>query len=524
MATMQDISGLLFGQGGSGLEDYLTAAQQKQIQQQGMLSAAAALLSASGTRPVGQGIGIGQALGGALMAGQQGYTQAQQGAIQNLMAKEKLREAKMNADWAAGNGFTPVPAGATPTAGTTVPTNAPISYEIANAATPVGVAGGLPAPAGARTPTGMVNVMGVDLPAAQAALLRQLPRKEAMGEIYKQVAGQYTQMSPAEVASFGLPAGSIVYRGPTGKPEIISKPDQYSQMTSEEIAAAGLPSNSVIYKSPQGKPEIISRPDYELQTLPNGGMYWVDKNNPYGKAVPPAKVQSDVASGNATVSQTAPAGAARTPPAPAGATRTPPIGGAGGAPVYAGGFAPALKPEQIMTTIGAWDKDYRQPVDAILSAYGITKDLVQTGGGGISDYGVLIKAIKALDPNSAVMQGEADSARQMQGMADRMLGYLDKIEKGGVGGQQARIDLMNLARSSANVAIDTYNRQAQRKAQLVGQYVPKAVIDSTFQPFIKPSDLTSKAQMEKETKANTVGPVAGKTLTYDPATKTWGYK
>lgn len=94
MATMQDISGLLFGQGGSGLEDYLTPAQQKQIQQQGMLSAAAALLSASGTRPAGQGIGIGQALGGALQAGQQGYSQAQQGAIANLMARQKLAEAK----------------------------------------------------------------------------------------------------------------------------------------------------------------------------------------------------------------------------------------------------------------------------------------------------------------------------------------------------------------------------------------------------------------------------------------------
>jgi len=94
MATMQDIGGLLFGQGGSGLEDYLTAAQQKQMQQQGLLAASAALLSASGERPVGQGINLGQAVGGALMAGQQGYTQAQQGAIQNLMTRQKLEEAK----------------------------------------------------------------------------------------------------------------------------------------------------------------------------------------------------------------------------------------------------------------------------------------------------------------------------------------------------------------------------------------------------------------------------------------------
>jgi hypothetical protein len=94
----QNFGGLLFGQGGSGLEEYLTAQQQQQLQQQGMMSAAASLLAASGERPVGQGIGIGQALGGALQAGQQGYQTAQQGAIANLMAQQKLREAKIAAD------------------------------------------------------------------------------------------------------------------------------------------------------------------------------------------------------------------------------------------------------------------------------------------------------------------------------------------------------------------------------------------------------------------------------------------
>ena len=122
------------------------------------------------------------------------------------------------------------------------------------------------------------------------------------------------------------------------------------------------------------------------------------------------------------------------------------------------------------------------------------------------------------------MQGEADSARQMQSMADRMQGFLEKIAEGGIGAEKARLDLVNLARSSANVAIDTYNRQAQRKSQLLGQYVPKSVLESTFQPYVKPSDLTSKAQMEKEIRANTVAPAAGQTLTYDPVTKSWGFR
>jgi hypothetical protein len=92
MATMQDFGGLLFGQGGSGLEDYLTPQQSQGINNQAMLQAAAALLSAGG--PSARPVSLGQALGGALQAGQQGYSQAQTGALQTLMARQKLEEAK----------------------------------------------------------------------------------------------------------------------------------------------------------------------------------------------------------------------------------------------------------------------------------------------------------------------------------------------------------------------------------------------------------------------------------------------
>jgi hypothetical protein len=92
MATMQDFSGLLFGGGGTGLEGYITPEQQQAIQQQSMLQAASALLQAGG--PSRQPISIGQALGGALQAGQQGYQQAQTGAIQNILTSQKLQESE----------------------------------------------------------------------------------------------------------------------------------------------------------------------------------------------------------------------------------------------------------------------------------------------------------------------------------------------------------------------------------------------------------------------------------------------
>ena len=95
MATMQDFGGLLFGGGGTGLEDYLSADQQSGIRNQALLQAAAALLSAGG--PSERPISIGQALGGALQAGSAGYSQAQQGAVQSLLTRQKLQEADRSA-------------------------------------------------------------------------------------------------------------------------------------------------------------------------------------------------------------------------------------------------------------------------------------------------------------------------------------------------------------------------------------------------------------------------------------------
>ena len=427
MATMQDFSGLLFGQGGSGLEDYLTPEQQSNIQQQSMLQAASALLSAGG--PSRQPISIGQALGGALQAGQQGYAQAQQGAIQTLMAKQKLAEgameqARMQAYLRALGGESGAPA---------------VAGQGGIPAIPAG-AGGVP-PAGSAPVAGAPAGGGMfaGLTPEQRRILPLMKPTEAIGEAFK-AAGQ-----------------------------------RANQLSDSELAGLGLPPTTLAYKMPNGETKIVYRPDYQYIETPSGGKQLIDMNNPLG--IVPKPVQDRVAASGTVPKPTA------------------------GAPTYGGGFAPALKPEQIMTTVAEWDKNYRTPVETVLSSYNIVKDLVTTGQAGISDYGVLIKAIKALEPNSAVMQGEAQSAQQMQAIADRMQGFVDKISAGGVGSDQARLDLANLARSGAKVAIETYNKQADRKSQLLGRYVPQSVIDSTFQKYQIPEDITSKVKMEQSMKA-----------------------
>lgn len=79
-----------FGGTPSGLDALLTEDQRKLMGRNATLSAAAALLQASGRSAVP--ISMGQALGSALQAGQQGYQQARAGSLQDLILGGKLKE------------------------------------------------------------------------------------------------------------------------------------------------------------------------------------------------------------------------------------------------------------------------------------------------------------------------------------------------------------------------------------------------------------------------------------------------
>jgi len=83
--------GDMFG-GSSALDEYMTPEQRAQLQNQGVMAAAMQLLAASGPSRVP--VGLGQALGQAYGAGQQGYQAAQQNMFQSLEMKRRMDEAK----------------------------------------------------------------------------------------------------------------------------------------------------------------------------------------------------------------------------------------------------------------------------------------------------------------------------------------------------------------------------------------------------------------------------------------------
>jgi hypothetical protein len=91
-ASLGNMFGGMPGATPTGLDALLTEDQRKLLGRNAALSAAGALLQASGRSAVP--ISMGQALGSALQAGQQGYQQARASSFQDLLLGEKLKEAQ----------------------------------------------------------------------------------------------------------------------------------------------------------------------------------------------------------------------------------------------------------------------------------------------------------------------------------------------------------------------------------------------------------------------------------------------
>jgi hypothetical protein len=207
-----DLSSLFGGMPGAtptGLDALLTEDQRKLLGRNAAMSAAAALLQASGrsTTP----ISMGQALGSALMAGQQGYQQARAGSFQDLMLGAKLKE--MQAETAGNESFRRL---------------------LSGAPSPVGATGAAqPTPTGPAVPTAEQEMAApapvqadplAFLNPVQRALLANMPRKEGMSEVLK--------MSQAQ-AEFGRPEPVVI----DGKTVMV----QYNKLGESRIAKGVAP-------------------------------------------------------------------------------------------------------------------------------------------------------------------------------------------------------------------------------------------------------------------------------------------
>jgi hypothetical protein len=218
-ASLGNIFGGMPGATPTGLDALLTEDQRKLLGRNAALSAAGALLQASGRSAVP--ISMGQALGSALQAGQQGYQQARASSFQDLLLGEKIkemqREAVGNEAWQKylkGEGQ--------PTALT--PSQAALAAPV-SAAGKVGptmaraeLAAQMPAPMAISTdPLSFLNPV-------QRALIGGMPRKEGMPEVLKAAAAQ---------AEFGKPEPVVM----NGKTVML----QYNKLGQSRVAEGATP-------------------------------------------------------------------------------------------------------------------------------------------------------------------------------------------------------------------------------------------------------------------------------------------
>jgi hypothetical protein len=228
MMATEDLGGLLFGMGGTGLEEYLTPQQTQGIQNQAMLQAAAALLSAGG--PSARPVSLGQALGGALQAGQQGYQTAQQGAVANLLTRQKLQEAQTARNLRSlllGGGAAPQAA---------APQAMP-QAETVSGATPVAAA---PTPVAQPASAGLFSRLTPEMRAI-AAMAPDTALPKILEEELKRES--FNILTPQQVSALGLPSeGTYQQNARTGQITSVSSPEA-NPAEVRLLKAAGMPVN-----------------------------------------------------------------------------------------------------------------------------------------------------------------------------------------------------------------------------------------------------------------------------------------
>ena len=275
-------SGLLgdiFGGGGvSGLEEYLTPAQTEQMNRQALLQAAIAASQASAPSTTPRSFM--QILGAGLSGGQQGYAQAQQGAIAQLLTKQKLDEYKRQvADEqayrdmftqvpVAGGVVTPMQAAALPVAqyglGPTTQRDAMINQPMP---------AGMPAQGGISSLTQTQRDLLRNMPAKEgrAKLLELLQQPEITGNAFKGADGNYYYMTKqGPILASVAPAAEITgpaFRAADGNFYYPTKEGPVPASITPAPKPVGQPQQMM---GPNGKPVFVQMYDDDTNKVVTG--------------------------------------------------------------------------------------------------------------------------------------------------------------------------------------------------------------------------------------------------------------
>ena len=497
MATQFDsnIFGNIFGGGGvpTGLDALLTEDQRKLLGRNAALSAAGALLQASGRSAVP--ISMGQALGSALQAGQQGYQQARAGSLQDLLVGQKLSEAQRAAK--AETDFdklfqAPPAAPIQPLTGESVSTMEP-------APAPIN-------PLGNLNPQQMALVRSLGREKGTQYLLESMKPQETVGQPFL---GQdnkfYIQTKtggviPAPIAPAAKPVGAPQQvLGAGDKPVLVQYYDDgsYKQVggvspliTPEKVdTGAGIQFVNPFAQAPGTvipktlAPQVVGSAEDGYFVVGGGG----------GARPRPA------AGPASAVGATAPApavGAAPVAPAAAPATAAAPVT-AGPIPLIPGTGKAFAREKDLRATFTTEMKPFTDLAQAFRKVEAAALNPSAAG-----DISLVYGYMKILDPGSTVMQGEQATAANAGGVSDRVRAMYNKALTGETLADNVRQDFYaqsrNLIESQRPLQQDISERYGLIATQ--NKLDPNQIVFDPFKRIMTPAEIAAEAAKEKDKK------------------------
>ena len=494
MATQFDFASLgnMFGGGGTptGLDALLTEDQRKLLGRNAALSAAAALLQAGGRSTVP--INLGQALGSALQAGQQGYQQARAGSLQDLLVGQKLTEAQRAAKAEADFDKLfqlPQAAPMQPLTGEAVP---PIERFIQETT---------PAP---------VNPLA-NLSPQQMSLVRTLGREKGTQYLLESMKPQETVGQPflgqdnkfyIQTKTGGVIPAPIA---PAAKP--VGAPQQVLGAGDKPVLVQYYDDGS--YKQISGVSPLITPEKVDT----GAGIQFV---NPFAQApgaiIPKTLPPQVVGSAEEGFYVVGGGGGARPRPAAAPSAAGPAVAGPAPSPATAPAPAPAAAgPVPLIPGTGkafAREKDLRSDYTNQMKPF---TDLSQAfrkveaaalNPSAAGDISLVYGYMKILDPGSTVMQGEQATASNAGGIPDRVKAMYNKALTGETLADNVRQDFYaqsrNLIESQRELQQDIAARYSAIATQ--NKLDPNQVVFDPFKRIKTPIEIAAEAAKEKEKK------------------------
>jgi len=424
--------GNIFGGGGAtGLEEYLTAAQTEQMNRQALLQAAIAASQASAPSTVPRSFM--QILGAGLAGGQQGYQQAQQGAMAQLLTKQKLDEYRrqvadeqaykdmFNQAPVAGGAITPMQALAMPNMAV-----GPTQERAAMIGQPMPA--GMPAQGGLSSLTPMQRNLLRTMPAKEgrAKLLELMQPPDITGQAFKAEDGRYyypTKQGPVPASVIPADLGAEEYGPPTpvviaGKTMMV----QYNKKGDSRVVEGAMP------YEPQS-PDIRAVEYIEGAPLAGTGQRGISAVGQYRQQIAPKNIVNvpDFTAGERGFKNEM-------------------------------DLSRAFKGEPIYKDFSDMQTAYTQ-VNAALSQ-----------GTPIGDVAGATKMMKLLDPGSVVRETELGIAMAASGRMDRLQYYFNNWASGEKLTPTQREEFKQLSAELYAAAGQAYNQKRDEYKSFGGSY------------------------------------------------------